>query len=587
MKVKIQEKKGYLAVFSGLIALIFFILGGYHFVYWQKIYPGVSIARINVGNKTPQEAVSLLQSLNYKPAKNRQLIFRLESQEWMINLDKLNFHYQIEVAVNRAFQVGRNQKPLKNLRAKKQAWFQGIDLELEYQLDQDLLETEIAAIASQVFVPAVNPQIEIVSQTVRVQQGLEGRELDKSRLLTLINAQLAQNNFQSLELPVRRLSPLLTADQIKNLQERSQKYLGRKIIFQYEQEKWELDDQELIGFLGFRGGFDEEKIASQAANLASVVNRPPENAAFQFENGKVTQFRPAAKGLTLDQKTTRETLKNVLAQIETENTEIKENVVHLAVVVQEPEITVDRINDLGIKELLGEGVSFFQGSIPSRIHNIVLAASKLNGLLIPPGETFSFLDALGEVSPATGYQSAFVIKEGKTILDDGGGVCQVSTTFFRAALNTGLPIVERHPHSYRVNYYEQGGFGPGLDATVWIPGVDLKFINDTPAHLLIQAKADTQTSTLTFFLYGTSDGRQVKVSKPKIWDQTPPPPDLYQDDPTLPAGTVKRIERANWGAKVSVDWQVTRGFEVLQDRTFYSQYQSWQAVYLRGVGPVN
>jgi vancomycin resistance protein YoaR len=188
---------------------------------------------------------------------------------------------------------------------------------------------------------------------------------------------------------------------------------------------------------------------------------------------------------------------------------------------------------------------------------------------------------VGDISLATGYQQAYVIRDGRTVLGDGGGVCQVSTTLFRAILAAGLPIVERHAHSYRVGYYEQDS-KPGLDATVFAPSADLKFTNDTSAYILIQSQVDKSKMTLEFDLYGTSDERKAELGKVRVWDVSDPPPDLYEDDPTLPAGTVKQVDYKAWGAKAAFDWKVTRGEEVLQERTFYSNYQPWQAVFLRG-----
>ena len=168
-------------------------------------------------------------------------------------------------------------------------------------------------------------------------------------------------------------------------------------------------------------------------------------------------------------------------------------------------------------------------------------------------------------------------------MGDGGGVCQVSTTLFRAALAAGLPIAERQAHSYRVSYYENDS-SPGIDATVYSPYPDFKIKNDTSAHILIQTNFNPKTTTLDFEFYGASDGRVSAVTKPKVWDSVPPPPDLYQDDPNLPAGVLKQINGKAAGAKVAFDYKVTRGKEVLQDRTFYSIYRPWQALYLRGVG---
>ncbi len=357
--------------------------------------------------------------------------------------------------------------------------------------------------------------------------------------------------------------------------------MDEKLILSHNENQWELGEKELIGFLSFTNDYEEEKIASYTASLAKNIDRLPQNATFRFEGGRVSQFQPAKDGNTLEQGKTIELMTTALEEMEKNG---EANIIQLPVVITPPAVTVEEVNDLGIKELLGRGVSYFRGSISSRIHNIQLASSRLNGLLIPPGEVFSFNQALGEVSPATGFQQAYIIKEGRTILGDGGGVCQVSTTFFRAALYAGLPIIERQAHAYRVYYYEQNS-PVGLDATVWEPSPDLKIKNDTPSHILIQAYTNTGAKSLTFEFYGTSDGRVATIGKSRMWDMLPPPPDLYQDDPTLPTGTVKQIDWKAWGAKAAFDWKVVRGDEVLQERTFYSNYRPWQAVFLRGTGP--
>ena len=172
------------------------------------------------------------------------------------------------------------------------------------------------------------------------------------------------------------------------------------------------------------------------------------------------------------------------------------------------------------------------------------------------------------------------------MLDDGGGVCQVSTTFFRAALNSGLPIIEHHAHSYRVGYYEQGGWKPGFDATVYAPSYDLKVKNDTPSYILIQAKTDTSANRLTFEFYGQKDNRIVEISAVRLWDYRPSPPDLHQDDPTLPTGTVKQVDWANPGVKSAFDYKVSRDSQIIFEKTFYSNFIPWQAVFLRGTGPI-
>jgi len=443
----------------------------------------------------------------------------------------------------------------------------------------------MATIAAQIYIPAIEPTIKVSEATpsgqtsrITIEQGKDGQEVDKRKLFSLINYQFAAANFQAVDLPLIKISPTLTPQQIENTRQRAEKFLDKKLILTTEQTNWELKEEDLIEFLSFTNGFDQDKIASWSASLAVSINRSPQNATFQFSEGKVVEFHPAKEGKNLDQKKTVDLIAQNLAKLEQGEKEIT---LELPTTTTPPNIKTADVNNLGIKEIIGKGISYFRGSIPSRIHNIQLASSKLNGILIPPGETFSFNQSLGEVSQLTGYKEAYIIKEGRTILGDGGGVCQVSTTFFRAALNAGLPILERHAHAYRVSYYEQSS-DVGLDATVFDPTADLKIKNDTPTHILIQTQVDTKKNTLIFELYGTSDGRKVTISKSRIWDQAPPPPDLYQDDPTLPPGKVKQIDWKAWGAKVAFDYKVERNGEILQNRTFYSNYRPWQAIYLRG-----
>jgi vancomycin resistance protein YoaR len=246
-----------------------------------------------------------------------------------------------------------------------------------------------------------------------------------------------------------------------------------------------------------------------------------------------------------------------------------------------PKIATDQANNLGIKELIGTGTSLFQHSIQSRIYNITLAASRINGTLIAPNEIFSFDKALGDVSAFTGYQQAYIIQNGKTVLGDGGGVCQVSTTFFRALLQAGVPITERHAHAYRVGYYEQDGL-VGLDATVYVPSVDLKFKNDTNNYILVQTQINSELQQLSIFLYGTSDGRSVALTQPIITNRVPPPPDLYQDDPTLPKGTIRQVDFKAEGARVSFTRTVTRDGKKIISENFISNYAPWQSIFLRG-----
>lgn len=324
--------------------------------------------------------------------------------------------------------------------------------------------------------------------------------------------------------------------------------------------------------------YDKNNLKTFTESMEDRYNIPAKNALFTFENNRVTDFRKEEKGLKISTakfyEEVEKKLKNVGKKTPNEQIRLTDSLV-------EPEVTLSEANEFNIEELIGEGKSDYSHSIPERIHNVKLAASKFNGVLIPKDSTFSFNETIGDISAFTGYKPAYVIKAGKTVLGDGGGVCQVSTTFFRAALNTGLPIVERNAHAYRVGYYENDS-KPGLDATIYTPTVDLRIKNDTPTAILIQTEIDDEHNILYFRFYGKKDSRKVEISPVVITNEQPPLPPLYQDDPTLKKGIVKQVEYAAWGAKASFTYKVTRESDILQDETFISQYRPWQAVFLVG-----
>ncbi|HUQ85737.1 MAG TPA: VanW family protein [Candidatus Limnocylindrales bacterium] len=326
--------------------------------------------------------------------------------------------------------------------------------------------------------------------------------------------------------------------------------------------------------------YKEDKLNRLILPVSKKIDEAPTEGLFNFENGRVSAFKLSKNGKKADTKQLKEVIIEKMEEVAIKE-KPKTYTIKIPIKILEPKVSTDKINNYGIKELVAEGTSLFRGSIENRAFNINLAATRLNGTLIPPGETFSFVKSVGEINSLSGYKQAYVISGGKTILGDGGGVCQVSTTLFRAALKAGLPIVERNQHAYRVGYYEQDT-APGVDAAIYSPGVDLKFKNDTGKHLLIQAFPDMNDYSLSFQLYGTKDNREVIINEPVILSQSPAPEPEYQDDPNLPKGQVKQIDFAAGGANVYFTRTVKKDGKTIADDKFVSNYRPWKAVYLRG-----
>lgn len=231
----------------------------------------------------------------------------------------------------------------------------------------------------------------------------------------------------------------------------------------------------------------------------------------------------------------------------------------------------------GIRQLLAEATTYFGGSSYERRFNITLGASRLNGAIIAPGETFSFAKVMGEVSERTGFKKAFVISGEQTVEGVGGGMCQVSTTLFRSAYFSGLPIVQRRPHSYQVRYY----LPTGLDAAVFLPQLDLKFKNDTPGNILIQSSVGR--NSITFRMLGTKD-RSVSWSNPVTLSRTPASSTRYIVSPQLPRQSFQQVDWAAEGATVNIYRTIRFDNGKISKDTLTSTYRPWGAVWLVGEG---
>lgn len=263
-----------------------------------------------------------------------------------------------------------------------------------------------------------------------------------------------------------------------------------------------------------RPTINSQSIASFVDDLARKVDKDPVDAKFKVENDRVVEFVSSQGGLKLDIAKSVVLLEE-LAQKYASTVPQEPIQISLPFNKVDPAIQNASDNGLGIATLIGEGTSNFKGSPKNRIFNIRVATDRFNGVLIKPGEEFSFVNILGEVDGEHGYLPELVIKKDKTEPEFGGGICQVSTTTFRAAIYSGLKITARRNHAYPVSYYNP----QGMDSTVYIPRPDLRFINNTPGYILIQTKIEG--TVLTFQFYGTSDNRKVEIDGPHITQRNP------------------------------------------------------------------
>lgn len=560
-------------VFIWIVVVLVSGYAGFLWAYKGLVYPRLLVGGIEVGGLS-KEQVKLVLGDYFKKHPNLTKI-RNDGLD-ILSTEGIKVNYDFEWVADQAILQGRSGNILTRLSDQWRLFSNKGQISVPITYDEDEVMGLVEEVDSKLSVLPVWPKLVDDKGEVKLTEAVDGRQVDKNELKTQLVSILALPGEQVVEVPVETVMTQPQKEVLTRAIEKAQIKKSHELWLVYDGIKTLVSPEVILSLYPIR----EETINNyyweeNYLKWKEIFEKESQNAIFGFDGEKVTDFAPEVVGVKINE----EELKNLVKEwLFSESDQVE---VVVPIELYQPQITVGMINDLGIKELIGRGTSEFAHSIPSRVFNVNLAGSRVNGVLVPPGEEFSFNGSVGEISRATGYQSAYVISGGRTVLGDGGGVCQVSTTVFRAALSSGLPITARKAHAYRVGYYEQDS-GPGIDATVYSPSVDLKFLNDTGHYILIQTKVDTKNLKMEVNFYGTKDGRVSFVSEPKVWGQTPPPATMYVDDPTLAKGVLKQIDWSAWGAKTSFDYKVTRDGQTLIEKTFYSNFQPWQAIYLRG-----
>ena len=584
---------------SLFIVLLGLAVGGFSLAYSDKIYPGVSVGGVDLSGLTrPQAAERLLVQTKYP--ENGKIVFQEGKQVWIARPEDLGFFLDAQTSAQAAYLIGRSGGLMVRAADQSNAWIEGRNLPPLFILDERIAQYYLKEIAAQVDVPIIEASLSVNGIDVVVRSGQVGRNLDVPAAIQALRAQLPTLTDGIVPLIVRETPPVI-------LDASAQAELARRILsapltitvpdaLAGDPGPWTFQPDELAAMLviervedaqgaRYQVGLDSAKLRAFLGGIAPSFVRAPENARFIFNDDthQLELIQPAVIGRGLDIETSLQQIK--------EKATAGEHSAGLDMEYTEPAVIDNATGEsLGIRELVSSYSSYFYGSSNERIQNIQMASARFHGLLVPPGATFSMSDALGEISLDNGYAEALIILGDRTIKGVGGGVCQVSTTLFRTVFFGGYPIVERHPHAYRVGYYEQTSGGghdvdlAGLDATVFVPVVDFRFTNDTPYWLLMETYTNVSARRLTWKFYSTSDGRSVS------WDTTgpqnliEPPEPSYEENPSLEQGKIKQVDWEAEGADITVTRAVQRDGGVLYQDTFTTHYLPWRAVYQYGPG---
>lgn len=510
--------------------------------YQEKILPNVYAGPLEMSTKSIEEGHDMLKK-HAEIWLNKQITLSISGETYSTNFRELGFSINVEETLKQLYRANRGANPYTSMRY----YFQTSRNEMVLNIDSSQTQMFIDSKVKPNLASPTSAQFTLQGGLLFLEDDVNGEEVSPlaiSRAIThAVNTQSPPSTF---EIPVSIKSPQLTTEEMERIKPQVASRISTEFSLKLDKKVWTIPPTTVLSWMIFTDNgstttidISQETIKEYLTTLNKEVARPAKSAKLRYdtEAQRVAIITPGQTGIQLNLEESTQRMRDAIIE--------GINSVVLAASITEPEIYEGNLESLGIETRIGMGTSNFAGSSPSRIHNVRTAAAKMNGILLAPGEEFSFVENLGQVNAATGYKPELVIKGNRTIPEYGGGVCQVSTTIFRAALYTGLEITERHAHSYVVSYYGT----PGLDATIYLPKPDFRFKNTTSSHILLQYYING--TELVFEVYGAPSTRQVNVSEPI----------------TLSAGS-------DGSRRTVVNREVIENGVVLSKDTFYSNYRA-------------
>jgi vancomycin resistance protein YoaR len=593
---------------SWLVALL--LLAGmvgwrYEVAYEGRIYEGVSVNGVSLGGMTPAQAAAVLHE-RLPQVGDERLVLHLDDESWVATTVDLGIHPDPVGTAARAYQVGREGEPAPEQWLRRFMLWRGTtnsgQVQPLYARNPAAVEALLTRIANEVARDPRDAALHIQGLSVSATPALPGRQLDLEASRERLLEALATNQRTVALVTVERAPFIIGAEAAA---EKARALFDRPLMLYFEQtdfrqqegsfvpvterRQWLVERSRLAEMLFVFSEVNDagqyvldvrlkpESLREELGVLAASLARAPRDARFDYDpnTGALTPLVISQEGLRLDVEATMLAVEQAIDGGGHE--------VMLAVTRIPPEVATSDMDRLNITGLAVEGISDYTGSPHERVVNIGVSAQQYHGIVIPPGGEFSFNEHLGWVVDANGYEEGYIISGNRTEVDVGGGVCQVSTTVFRAAFYAGFDIVERHAHAYRVPYYENG-WPIGFDATIFSPYVDLKFRNNTENYYLMQVENNPEAFTLAVNLYGPPTGRQVEAVA-TVLERSQPAPPVYEDDPALPAGVTRQVDWEYEGARVKLERIIrdASGAEIKRDE-FWSNFRPWQARFLVGTG---
>ncbi len=537
-----------------------------------NVYPGTNVHGVDFSGMSRAAGESLLRS-TFSAMESNAVTYAFEGRTWNASLADLGMAVDYNAMIEGAMAQGRNgslvDRYLILMAEGEEHW-----VPIAIDRDHSVFDSYLTKIATEIDTEARNARLVRNGAQVDIRDHVAGRRLDIEQARTETIAAVSTGRTSTIELTTTILAPKVTSAQLAAAREEALLLIGEPIIFTYSNDNFPIDSESLTAALAIdRDGTASlmaDRIGDRLDEIERAVSTAPRNVMLGWDDGLYV-VENDADGATLDRE--------ILAQLLTETARSETRTAPLPVTSVRAAARTDNVHDLGIDGHLAYGSSSFAGSSETRATNVVVSANNVSYKLVGPGEFFSFNDLLGPITVENGFVEGTIILGDWAASDLGGGVCQVSTTVFRAALNAGFRFEEWNPHSWRLGFYEADGSAPGLDAAIYQPNTpdefekDLIFENPLDSWLLLMMVVDG--GTVYAHLYGKDNGWNVEIFDARVSEPKPVGEPVQRENSALASGERLKVQNAQPGYVVRVRRKVTdHNGNVISDGDFVSDYRS-------------
>lgn len=488
------------------------------------IYHGVYLNGVDVGGMSKKEAAAALNNAAEQYGKQTVAVSYATPTSTKTTLrftpDGIGAKYD-EAAVDEAFEYARQGTLRRQMYQRIQLVLGRTTNVQRLQFDDARLAGYVAQVGSDVTTPVANAGLAFNDGRVTVTPSSPGTRLDTGKLVAAVQARLGAMSTAEILAPSYRIDASVDEKRLASARGQAEQIAGKPLTVKADSKTIEVGIATITSWIQVGGkptlpyaptalkgyypavdsgdatvALNQQLMGAYVNTMAGSINQQAKDAELGVQDGKVVAVKASQNGLSINQQEAVTTIMKSL------NDSGSDRNVTLKTQVTRPTVREDNLQELGLVEQISQGQTLFPGSPSTRMINVRTGASKMNNVLIKPGENFSFNDTLGHIGPETGYVPELVILEKHEEKQYGGGLCQVSSTVYRAALLAGLPITQRVNHSFAISYYTAPYGVPGVDATIYPPsGVDMRFRNDTGHYIFMQTRMVGTTLTATF--YGT------------------------------------------------------------------------------------